>query len=166
MFAQALISEANQLNSDHPLNWVVELEPGTGPLERLTNEREDITFHGNVYTSRPFLLEQYGEGTAANPVELRATYGDANGFISTLKENYWRGVIHPKWYITLWLVDMTDPDLTPLSAGARFRARMPVINVDQGIGSLTLYDDTVSTTKNAPQRRYTPRDGFPTMRTF
>ena len=162
MFAPALIAEINRLDSDHPLGFLAELQPGTGPIERVTNQRQDITFHGNVFTSRPFLLQQYGEGTAESPQVLQAVFGNANLFMSSLVENYWRGVRLPQWFVTAWLVDMVTPNNTPLGQNARFRITQ--IRLDDVAGAVTMREDTVSTTQNARMRRFTTFDGFPTMR--
>lgn len=162
MFTPALLAEFHKLASEHPVGFLAELIPGTGPIERVTNQLDNITFHGNVFTSRPFLVQTFGEGTAASPVALQAIVGNANLFMSSLQANFWDGVVHPQWYATLWLVDFTVPNNTPLGQSARFRVTQ--VRTDQMVGTLTLTDDTISNTRNARMRRYIPSDGFPTMR--
>ena len=161
MFTAALLAELYQLSSSHPVGFLAQLEPGTGPIERVTNEREDITFHGNVFRSVPFFLQAYGEGTVDSPVELQAVFGNANLYMNSLKEQYWRGFVHPEWYVTLWYVDYTQPDVTPAGFNARFRVSQIIL--DDVAGTVRLKDDTVSTTRSVAMERYVwPR--FPTMR--
>lgn len=169
MFTAALLSEFYKLHSDHPLGWLGELDLTNvgGPLLRYTNEREDIQFHGITYASVPFFIDEFGEGTVDSPIELSVLVGNANLLVSSLKEQYWRGQLHPKWITRLWLVDMTAPNTTPLSHHAIHRVKRIDItyNSEAGtdVGQLTLYNDTVSATRNMRMDRYIP-PRFPGMR--
>lgn len=158
-----LTAETHALHSDHPLVFLAELEPGDGPTERYTNARDDITFHGLTFTSRPFFLRTVGEGTATNPRVIEAVVGNANLYVSSLKENYWRGSTNPLWIITLWFVDADQPDEVPLAANVGVY-RVTQIRIDDITGLFRLAPRNIRTTRNLRQRRFSPSGGFPYAR--
>ena len=158
------MSEFNRLNSDHPIGFLGELDLTNvgGPVLRYVNERENVVFQSQTYTSTPFLVQEFGHGTIESPKTLEVVVGNGNLLVSSLKEQFWRGQLHPLWLVRLWLVDMTNPDMTPASQHATLRVMG--IEITDVVGQLRLADDVVSTTRHARMRRFTPRDGFPNMR--
>lgn len=164
VLSSAFVLENNALNSSHPLTWLAELTPGAGPVQRLTNERSDIVFHTLTFTSRPFWLEQWGEGTIAEPFQLRAAFGNANHFADSLKEQYWRGVIHPLWTVTLWLIDAASPDDVAL-ASTMGTYRITNLDLTDIVGLADLQQRYLSAPRTMSMRRFTPAGGFPLMRT-
>ena len=159
----ALIAEMHQLSSERPVSFLAELIPGTGPVLRVTNQLDNVTFHSLVFESRPFILQAFGEGTVSSPITLQATFGNANQLVSSLTENYWHNVIRPQWTVTLWFIDLTNPDDTPFAANWGVYEIMSVDD-DDVAGVMALRDNSISATRNLRQRRYTPTDGFITAR--
>lgn len=158
-----LTSETHQLHGDHPLVFLAQLQPGTGPLQSITNTIEPIVFHGTTFDSRPFALRAVGEGSMDDPVRIEAVVGNASRYVNSLKEQFWRGVIYPEWIVTIWHIDQTQPDEVPFAANSG-KLRVQQIRMDDVGALLEMAPESATTTRNVRMRRITVSGGFPTAR--
>lgn len=159
----ALATEKNQLESSHPFAWLAELDYGSG-IERVTNEPQGITFQTLLFAGDvPLQVQRFQEASLGETPRLEILVGNAAQNVVALAELHWVGLLDPVWTVTLWYVDASDPDTTPLSANVGVYA-VQEITVDALHAKFALYEPSISTTRMLPRERVTPNGGFPFAR--
>lgn len=159
----AMLTEKNQLASDHPFVFLVELDYGAG-VERITNNPESITFQSLLFTGDvPFDLARFDEPGLGAGVGLQARISNANQNIVALAEQHWVGLTDPVWTVTIWLIDASAPDTTPLNANVGVYEVAGFV-LDEISAQFELHEPTISTERMLPARTVTVNSGFPNAR--
>jgi hypothetical protein len=135
----------------------VQLDIPGGPVPyRLVCADQDLVFHGLFFQRYAFEVD-LEDANSLTLTRLRITAGNVDrGFLSLL-ERYW-GQDTP-WIATLWQVDLTQPDETPLGAGELFTVMQAGTDLRSAIFDVAAEGVTLSGTM--PKRRYTTSSGFP-----
>lgn len=155
----ALTSELNRLESDHVITMAAQIDiQGAPAIYRLVNYDQDLTFHGLLFTRASFDVDSLEEATSASLVHVRVTIGNVDREMQSLLENYWASVADPVWTVTMWLIDATQPDLTPFSAGEVYS----IMNIptDLVTAQPDMIVEGVTLSRVVPRRRYTTSGGY------
>jgi hypothetical protein len=155
----ALTSEFNRLESDHVITMLAQVDILGAPVPyRLANYDQDIVFHGLPFLRASFDVDSVEETTTASLVHVRVTIGNVDQGMQSLLENYWAAVADPQWLVTMWTIDVTNPDLTPFSAGEVYS----IVNIPTDL--VTAQPDMIveglTLSRIVPRRRYTKSSGF------
>jgi hypothetical protein len=158
----ALTNELNRLESDHVITMAAQIDiTGAPTIYRLVNYDQDITFHGLLFIKASFDVDSLEEATSASLVHVRVTIGNVDREMQSLLENYWASVADPLWMITTWMIDATQPDLTPFGAGEVYS----VMNIptDLVTAEPDMIVEGLTLSRVVPRRRYTTSGGYPNI---
>ena len=155
-----LVREVNQLDSTHAFTMALELNILGGPVPyRVVNYDQPITFHGLTFQPFGFAVDSLEEATSASLVQIRLTMDNVPRELQALLELYWAPVASPDWRVTIWQMDATQPDLTPLSSGEVFAVMSVPTDLVSAVPDLMAEGITLAQT--VPGRRFTTSGGYP-----
>lgn len=156
-----LILSANAIESKAPWVFLYELaidgRPGA-PL-RYTDDNATVVYQGNAFLPTAIQLEALSEQADGLITRLTLSVGDANGQVMTEANAHWHGIEDPLWLLTIWHVDATQPDETPVAHGEAYDVLS--ITTDFVVATLQLQTAGITGKAFAPRRRYTTANGFP-----
>ena len=141
--------EQNQLASDHPFAFLAQLDYGAG-TERITNQPGGVTFHGLLFAGDvPLRVTQFTEQGLNERPSLTIVVGNAARNVSALCEQHWVTSLDPIWTVTLWYVDVTQPDVLPFDFNVGvYEVREIVTDYTDAV--FDLYVPSISTTRSEP----------------
>ena len=155
----ALIASKNELASVKPWAFLFQLDITGAPTPiRFTNANQTVTYQGNAFLPFPVQLD-LPENTSGEFQRVRARVGNIDQQVSSLLENYWIGVVDPVWTVTVWRVDLTQPDETPATQGETFSVLGAT--TDLVLAQFELQAGGITVSETVPRRRYTTSGGFP-----
>jgi hypothetical protein len=160
ILSAALIREKNQLQSDHVITWLFQVDiPGAPVPYRLVNYDEDILFHGIPYLRYSVDVDALEDATSQSLVRLRATVGNVDQAFISLLEHYW-GPDAP-WVVTIWPIDTQQPDATPFGTGEVFQVVQVATDFLSAV--VDLQAEGITLTGTIPKRRFTQSGGYPNI---
>jgi hypothetical protein len=160
LLSPAMIHEKNQLQSDHVLSMLFQLDiPGTPAPYRLAHADDDILFHGLPFFRFPVTLDALEDASSLALTRLRITAGNVDQNFQSLLETYW-GPDTP-WIATIWQVDLMQPDETPFTAGELFTVMQVATDFVSAV--VDLQAEGISLSGTIPKRRYTSAGGYPNI---
>lgn len=124
----------------------------------VTNHNESITFNSIQFNPYPFKLGTIEHNSASEIRRLTLSTANIDQAVTALLEEYWTSVIDPVWVITIWVVNTSNPELTPVNSNDKFvvmSARTDFFNV-----TFECQYEALSLKKIVPSRRYTRSSGF------
>ena len=157
--SSALLQSANAIDGAPPWGYVAELAiAGVSPPFRITSDVVPTVFHGITYA--PFPVKTEGLETSSEDViqRVRMTVPNIDGQIIALCEQYWVAVAEPDWTVSLWAVDFTQPDQTPLTFREVFNVNGVTTDFVNAEFDLAAAGKTLS--GQVPGRRYNAASNF------
>lgn len=154
-----LIASKNSLESTSPWLFLYELSINDAAATfRIVNYDQSVTFQGLTFDPFPVQLDSLTESDAGNISTMRVTASNVNQEIIALCENYWTSVLEPEWIVSVWRVDATQPNETPLASKDVYE----VVSVATDLINATfdLRWQGMTMTRRIPGRRYTRSGGF------
>lgn len=160
LLSAALVLEKNQLESSRvwTMAFAIVIQGAPGVF-RLVNYDQNIIYQGLVYERFPVDVDSLEEPTSAALVHLRLTIGNVTQEMSSLLENYWAAVADPHWEVTIWTIDVTQPDQTPFGTGEVFSVSSVATDLFSAVVDVESEGYTLG--KTVPGRRFTTSSGFP-----
>jgi hypothetical protein len=160
LLSPSMIREKNQLQSDHILSMLFQLEILGAPARyRLAHADQDIVFHGITFLGFPITLDALEDASSLALTRLRITAGNVDQGFQSLLETYW-GPNTP-WIATIWQVDLMQPDETPFTAGELFTVMQ--VTTDFVSAVVDVQAEGISLSGTIPKRRFTASSGFPNV---
>lgn len=160
LLSAALVLEKNQLESTHVFTMAFQITIAGAPgVFRLVNYDQNISFAGFAWERFPVDVDSLEEPTSAALVHLRLTIGNVTQEIQSLLENYWGSTPDPHWSITIWTIDVMQPDQTPFTSGEVFSVSSVATDLFSAV--VDLEAEGYSLGKTVPGRRYSTTSGFP-----
>jgi hypothetical protein len=151
--------ELNQLGSTHTITMLFQVDIAGAPVPfRLVNYDQPVSFHGLTFQPFPVSVESLEDATVASLVTLRVTAQNVTQEMQSLLENYWAPMLNPDWAVTIWQVDVVQPDLVPFGAGEVFTVSQVV--TDFLTATFELIAEGVTLNRIVPRRRFTTSSGF------
>jgi hypothetical protein len=162
LLSAALTNSKNQIDGGSPWTMLFELSIiGAPTLYNLAAYDQDIVFHGQTYTRFPVNVDALEEPTSMSLLQLRVTAANVDQQIQSLLENYWAPIPDPHWTVSVWQIDVTQPDETPLSYADVFTVQQ--VTTDFLVATFDLTAEGLALTTTVPKRRYTTSGGFPNL---
>ena len=160
ILSAALVRGKNQLQSDHVITWLFQVDiPGAPVPYRLVNYDQDIQFHGIWYNRSSVDVDALEDATSQSLVRLRGTVTNVDQAFISLLEHYW-GPDTP-WVVTIWPIDTQQPDATPFGTGEVFQVVQ--VATDFLTAVVDLQAEGITLTGTIPKRRFTQSGGFPNI---
>jgi len=157
IYSANLAREYARVASDHVITAAMQVDiPGAGTPYRIVNYDQDVTFHGFVFTAFPMDLDILEEPTSDALVHIRVTAANVDQAIQSLLENYWG--VDPNWQVTLWQIDVQQPNETPFGAGAILQ--VDSVETDFLTATFDLVCEGYTLGTLVPKRRYNSTSGF------
>jgi hypothetical protein len=158
LLSAASIHEKNQLYSDHVISMLFRLDiPGAPVPYQLAHADHDVIFHGITFLRFPVTLDSLEDANSMTLTRLRITAGNVDRGFQSLLERYW-GPDTP-WIVTVWQVDLAQPDETPFGAGEVFTVMQVSTDFVSAVFDVQAEGLTLSGTM--PKRRYSTSSGYP-----
>ena len=162
ILSTALLVEKNRIESDHVWSLLFQVEiAGAGAPFRLAAYDQDVYFHGMTFAAYALTVDALEEPTHSALVTLRVSVSNVDQQLIALLENYWVTTGSPDWRVTIWTVDCTQADETPLEAGERFSVQ--TVTTDFLSATFDLVSEGVTLSATVPKRRYTSSSGYPNL---
>ena len=159
LLSPALTQSKNLIDGGSPWVWLFQLDiPGAPGAFRLANYDQDILFHGQAFLRFPLEVEAVEEPTSLALVHLRVRAANVDQQIQSLLENYWAPLAYPQWQVTIYQIDATMPDETPLFGGDLFDVQS--VQTDLLTATFDLVAAGVTLGAVVPKRRYTVSNGY------
>lgn len=157
IYSAALAQELARVASDHVMTVAMQVDiPGALVPYRIVNYDQDVTFHGFPFLRFPLDLDILEEATSDALVHIRVTAANVDQSISSLLENYWG--VDPNWQVTLWQIDVQQPDETPFGSGAVLV--VDSVDTDFLVATFDLVAEGYTLGTLLPKRRYNSTSGF------
>jgi len=124
----------------------------------VTDHNEPITFNSIVFNPYPFKLGSVEHNSSSELRRLTLSTANIDRQVIALLEEFWTSILDPLWKITLWVVNTSNPALTPVNSNDKFvilNARTDLFNV-----SFECQWEGLSLKKTVPSRRYVRSGGF------
>jgi hypothetical protein len=162
LLSAALTNSKNQIDGGSPWTMLFQLQIVSAPvLYNLAAYDQDITFHGQTFVRFPVNVDALEEPTSMSLLQLRVTAANVDQQIQSLLENYWAPIPDPHWTVSVWQIDVTQPDETPLGNADVFTVQQ--VTTDFLIATFDLTAEGLALTTTVPKRRYTTNGGFPNL---
>jgi len=158
----ALAKSKNALNAPNPWAVLAQIDI-VGPTSPfcVTDTDSDVVFHGRRFQPFPFRLNNISENAAAEIRRMTIDAANVDQVIISLAEQFWASVIDPQWTVSLWFIDVTQPDQTPLNGADIYTVTS--ISTDLFSCTFELQWEGVTLTRSVPARRYSTSGGFPSI---
>lgn len=160
-----LIRLTQELHLDSPWCHLVQIEfrTSTGPdvydTREITDFNRAIVFNSLTFQPYPFKLGNIEHNSASEIRRLTLSTANIDQIVIGLLEQYWVSVLDPLWLLTVWIVNTSDPSLTPVTTNDKYvmlSAKTDLFNV-----SFECQWEGISVRKILPSRRFTKLSGFP-----
>jgi hypothetical protein len=160
LLSAAMVQSKNVIDGGHPFVWLFQLDIVGAPLPlRFANYDQDILYHGLLFSRFSVDVDSIEDANNMALVHLRVTAVNVDQQIQSLLENYWSPMADPQWTVTIWQVDVTQPDEVPFASGDVFTVLS--CTTDLLVASFDLIAEGLTLTTSLPKRRYVTSSGFP-----
>lgn len=160
-----LIASKNALESERPWAYLAQIDilstPSPGVPLRVCNTADPVIFGGNTFQPFPFKVGTLEENAVGEIRRMSVTAANVDQSIQNLLELYWGPSTDPNWQVSVWIVDVTQPDQTPSSAADVYTVAS--VATDLVNATFDLRWEGVTLTRIYPIRRYTTSGGFPNL---